>query len=321
MDKSAAFFVATAIVIMTCVAGPATACDLCAIYRSMEAKTANPGLNLGVFEQFTHFGTLQQDGREVENVAGQRLNSSITQFILGYQFNERFGVQLNLPYIHRTFARPDGLAIDKGTVAGLGDISLLGHYRAWQHLSEKTIFAWDLIGGVKFPTGSTDRLKEELNEMEPEPGAPQSGIHGHDLTLGSGSYDGIVGTAFFARWQRLFTTGGLQYTIRSLGEIDYRFANDLTWSFKPGGYLWLADNGTLGLQLAVTGEDKGKDSLAGVTAEDTGITSVFVGPELSFTWKENLSAELGAEFPVVNDNTALQIVPDYRLRAAVTWRF
>ena len=297
------------------------ACDICAVYRSMEAKSSKPGFNVGVFEQFTHFGTLQQDGKKVANDAGQKLDSSITQFILGYQFNDEFGVQLTIPYINRSFTRPDGLAIDKGTVSGLGDLSLIGHYRAGQYFAGDTIFAWDLFGGVKFPTGSTDRLKEELTEMEPVPGAPESGIHGHDLTLGSGSYDGIVGTAFFARWQRLFLTGGVQYSIRSRGDIDYRFANDLTWNVKPGGYLWLADKGTLGLQLAISGENKGKDDLAWVTAEDTGIQSVFLGPELTFTWKENLSAELGAEFPVVSDNTALQIVPDYRIRAAMIWRF
>jgi hypothetical protein len=300
----------------------ALACDLCAIYRSMEAKSSHPGLSIGVFEQFTHFGTMQDDGHKVDDPAGQSLDSSITQFVLGYQLNSRLGVQLNIPYINRSFRRADGQGgIDKGTEAGLGDLSLLGYYRVYQHLAEETIFAVDLLGGIKFPTGSSDRLKEELAEMEPLPGAAESGIHGHDLALGSGSYDGIVGTGFFGLWQRLFVTGGVLYSIRSLGAIDYRYANDLAWNIKPGGYLWLTRENTLGLQLAVSGEDKGKDSLAGATAEDTGITSLFMGPELSYTWKENLSAELGAEFPVVNDNTALQLVPDYRLKAALTWRF
>jgi hypothetical protein len=302
--------------------GSSFACDLCAIYRSMEAKSAKPGLNVGVFEQFTHFGTLQQDGKKVANEAGQSLDSSITQFILGYQVNDRFGAQLNIPYIHRSFTRPDDAGgIDKGTESGLGDLSLIGNYRLWQYFAEDTVLALDLIGGIKFPTGSTDRLKEELNEMEPMAGMVESGIHGHDLTLGSGSFDGLIGSALFARWQRLFLTGGVQYAIRNRGDIDYRFADDLKWFAKPGAYLWLADKGTLGLQLALSGEDKGKDDLAGVTAEDTGIKSLFIGPELSFTWKEKLSAELGAEFPLINDNTALQLVPDYRIRAAVTWRF
>jgi hypothetical protein len=288
----------------------------------MEAKSAGPGLNVGLFDQFTYFSTLQQDGHEVPNAARQSLNSNITQVVVGYQVNDRFGVQLNIPYIYRSFTRPTETGLmDRGTESGLGDLSLIGHYRVWQHLSEDVIFAWDMIGGVKFPTGDSSRIKEELAEMTPAPGVPESGIHGHDLALGSGSFDGIVGTAVFARWQRLFLTGGVQYALRTRGDFDYRYANDLNWFVKPGAFLWLANEGTLGLQLAVTGEDKGKDNLAGVTAEDTGMTSVFIGPEFSFTWKENLSAELGAEFPVVSDNTALQLVPDYRVKAAMKWRF
>ena len=33
------------------------------------------------------------------------------------------------------------------------------------------------------------------------------------------------------------------------------------------------------------------------------------------------SAEVSAEFPVSIDNTALQVVPDYRLRAAIAVQF
>lgn len=303
-------------------AAPATACDLCAAYSAMEAKTAKPGLNLGVFEQYTHFGTIQVDGRDIGNPADQYLDSSITQFIVGYQVNDKVGLQVNIPYINRSFRRttPDG-AIETGHESGLGDLSLLARYRLYQHLSEDTIFAWDVIGGIKFPTGSSDRLKEELAEADFPPDTPESGVHGHDLALGSGSYDGIVGTALFARWKRLFATGNVQYAIRTSGDLDYRYANDLTWSVKPGGYLWLDHHGSAGLQLALSGETKNVDTFAGATAPDTGISSVFLGPDLSLTWRENLSAEVGAEIPVMVHNTALQIVPDYKIHAAVTWRF
>jgi hypothetical protein len=322
MKKLVSITIMTSLLLLVLVSAQSRACDLCAVYRSEEAKSTHPGINLGLFEQFTHFGTMQQDGHKVDNPAGQRLDSSITQFILGYQFSDRFGAQLNIPYINRSFRRPTPTgSIDSGTESGLGDLSLIGHYRVLEHHTEDALFAWDLIGGVKFPTGSSDRIKEELSETDPDPGVPASGIHGHDLALGSGSYDGIVGTGIFASWQRLFITAALQYNIRSRGDFDYRYANDLAWHVKPGGYLWLSHNGSLGLQLALSGEDKGKDDLAGEKAEDTGMTSVFIGPELSYTWKEHLSAELGAEFPVVNDNTALQLVPDYRVKAAVSWRF
>jgi hypothetical protein len=310
------------LLVLLLTAGASLACDLCAVYRSLEAKSPSEGLNIGVFEQYTHFGTLLQDGHRVANPAGQRLDSSITQFIIGYQVNDKFGIQLNTPYINRSFRRPTPTgSSDRGTESGLGDLSLIGHYRAFQHSTEETILVWDLVGGVKFPTGSSNRIKEELTESEPDPGVPASGIHGHDLALGSGSYDGIVGTALFASWQRLFVSAALQYSIRSRGDFDYRYANDLSWHLKPGGYLWLSHGSTVGLQLVLSGEDKGKDDLAGVSAEDTGMVSVFMGPELSYTWKERLSAELGAEFPLVRDNTALQLVPDYRVKAAVTWHF
>jgi hypothetical protein len=320
--KTAIFNTSILLFVLLLTTSVSQACDLCAVYRSLEAKSPSEGLNIGVFEQYTHFGTMQQDGHKVDNPAGQKLDSTITQFIVGYQVNDKFGIQLNTPYINRSFRRPTPTgSIDSATESGLGDISLIGHYRAFKHSTEDTLFVWDLVGGVKFPTGSSDRIKEELSETDPDPGVPASGIHGHDLALGSGSYDGIVGTAIFASWQRLFVTGALQYSIRSRGDFDYRYANDLSWHLKPGGYLWLSHTSTVGLQLAISGEDKGKDDLAGVSAEDTGMTSVFIGPELSYTWKEHLSAELGAEFPLVNDNTALQLVPDYRVKAAITWRF
>ena len=37
----------------------------------------------------------------------------------------RFALQVNVPLIYRSFQRPEGFAIDRGTVSGLGDASLL----------------------------------------------------------------------------------------------------------------------------------------------------------------------------------------------------
>ena len=51
------------------------------------------------------------------------------------------------------------------------------------------------------------------------------------------------------------------------------------------------------------------------------MTAVYLGPQINFTWGEKLSAHLGADLPVSIDNTALQTVADYRIRAGVTWRF
>ena len=297
------------------------ACDLCSVYSATQARgEVGEGLYAGLAEQFSHFATVQVDGRKVSNEAGQYLDSSISQLFAGYNLNNRFGVQFNLPVIYRSFKRPEGFEINRGTESGIGDVSLIGNFLAYRTLTENFTFSWSVLGGIKFPTGSTDRIKEEFNELE-VPGAPESGIHGHDLTLGTGSFDGIVGTGIFTRWRRLFLTANAQYAIRSKGDFDYQFANDLTWSGGPGVYLALGHKYTLALQAVVSGEYKGTDTFQGASADDTGVTAVYLGPYLNFTWSGKLSAEVGADLPVSIDNTALQTVPDYRIRAAVNWRF
>jgi len=95
----------------------------------------------------------------------------------------------------------------------------------------------------------------------------------------------------------------------------------LSWWGGPGIFLALNESYTVALQLNVSGEHKGRDTFQEQKADDTGITSVFLGPQVSVTWGERLSAELGVDVPVSIDNTALQSVADYRLRAAVNWRF
>ena len=291
-----------------------------------------------VAEQFTRFGTVQIDGREVSNPTGQYEGSSITQLVAGYSINDRFAFQLNIPIIYREFKRPEGFAIDQGTVSGLGDVSLLlktvaFHYSspayrtfevegknpvAIEHEPDFTASAV-LLTGIKFPTGDTSRLKEEFHEIN-VPGAPPSGIHGHDLTLGTGSYDGIFGEQNSLRYRNVFFETNVQFTLRGDGAHQYHFANDLTWSGGPGYYLVRSRDTILGLQFVLSGEYKDVDRFRGKRAEDTGITSVFMGPRVVIS-RGRFSAEIAAELPVSIDNTAFQVVPDYRLRGGISIHF
>ena len=299
----------------------APACDLCSVYNLNAAEgSRNKGFSFSVAGQFTRFGSLQEDGHRVSNPAHQYLNSSISQAVLGYTFHDWASVQFNLPLIHRAFQRPEGFATDRGTEAGIGDVSWLANFTPLRLEHMHSTFNWNVFGGVKFPTGDSDRLKEEFNEVE-VPGAPESGIHGHDLALGSGSYDGLVGTGIYGRYRRGFFNASVQYSIRSTGDINYRYANDLMWSGGPGVFLVLEESWTAALQFVVSGEDKGLDEFNGAKAADTGLTSVYAGPQLNVTWSDKLSAQVGVDLPVLLNNTSLQAVPDYRIRAALTYRF
>ena len=84
-------------------AQPLVACDLCSIYSASQAQAATgKGFFGGIAEQFTHFGTLQDEGNRIP-AQGQYIDSSVTQVFAGYNFNNRFGLQLNLPVVYRAF--------------------------------------------------------------------------------------------------------------------------------------------------------------------------------------------------------------------------
>jgi hypothetical protein len=324
------------------------ACDLCGCFTpqlnampSMESSALpwwQKGWYGAVGERFTRFGTLQNDGNEVPNPTGQYLNSSITQLVGGYEINSRFALQINVPLIYREFKRPEGFEIQQGTVSGLGDISfllktVLYHYESQAQRSfdvtgknpvavvHEGDFAFSaiLLTGVKFPTGDPSRLKEEFHEVEVE-GAPESGIHGHDLTLGTGSYDGIFGGQTAVRYKNMYFESNLQFTLRTDGAHQYRFANDLLWDVGPGYYIFRNHDTIVGLQFVVSGEHKGLDEFRGEPAEDTGITSVLVGPRVVAA-RGRWSAQVWAELPVLINNTSLQAVADYRLHGGIAVQF
>ncbi len=306
--------------VLTAASAPSLmACDLCSIYTAQAAEGSGRGVYVGVAEQFTHYGTLREDGVSVPNTVNQYLDSSVAQLFAGYNFSQRFGVQFNAPLIDRSYQRPRGDVIEQGHLSGLGDVSLTANWIACQQSTEEFTFNWTVLGGVKFPTGDSSRLGEP--EVENEPPLPASGIAGHDLALGSGSFDGVVGTGFSTRWKRVFLNGNMQYAIRSEGDFQHEYANDWTWAGGPGVYLALNNRYTLTAQAVVSGESKGKDTFASEPDNDSAATIVYLGPQVNFTWSSKLSAQVGADFPVSIANTGLQIVPDWRVRAALTWHF
>jgi len=216
----------------------ALACDCCSVFSACNLQLeSEKGFIAGVAEQFTHFGALQMDGRKIPG-NGEYIDSLVSQIFAGYNFNERFSAQLNVPVIYRSF----GSATMHDSVSGLGDVSLVGNFRIFQHTTADWSFNWSALGGVKLPTGDSSKLNI------PE-GVLPDGIGGHDIALGSGSVDGIVGTGFSVRWKRIFLSGNMQYAIRTEGDFQHQYANDWTWSAGPGAYLWLGQKCTLAAQV------------------------------------------------------------------------
>jgi hypothetical protein len=307
----------TVLVLLLSVEPAARACDLCAIYMATEQRESRTGILAGIAEQYSDYETWQRGGQEVPNPAGERMHSFITQLIGGYTFTPRLGLQINVPVIVRKFRRQEMQGVVNGDESGIGDLSVVGSWEAYSEVTENTLTRFTLAGGLKLPSGNSRRLKEELTEME----AVESAIHGHDLALGSGSVDGILGAQLFWSWRRVFVTGAIQYVLRTEGDVEYAFADDLMWSAGPGAFVLLTHDYTVGVQVELSGESKGNDTLSGVKRDDTAITALYLGPDIRFTWGTSLGANLAIDLPVLQHNTALQIVPDVRLRGGLTWRF
>lgn len=327
----------------------ARACDVCAVYSSVEARESLPGPYVGLFAQATAFRTLREDGEEVPNPTRQKLDSTRLQAIFGWQLSDRLGVQVNVPWLDRSWRRPEHDGVETRSESGLGDLSALARVRLWQTGRENGFFVLGAVVGVEGPTGDSDRLAEEAAEDHPEAetqatplpsfaqvpgtsvqvagtsqggkhGGAGSGVHGHDLALGSGSWDGIVGLNAFGSHGRLFASGETQLALRGAGDHGYRFADDLTAALAVGGYVWLTHEHALSLAARVSGEWKGEDEQDGERSDDTALRAIWAGPAASWSAGRALSVELGYELPVSVDGSGLQLTADRRLRLAVVWR-
>jgi hypothetical protein len=299
----------------------ASACDLCTCYTPPLSESARP-FTFSLAEQFTHFGTDREDGVKVANPHGERLDSSITQAVLAWAWSERFALQLNVPFIARSYRRwVDDSRLEVGSLSGLGDASLIARSVVWRHRASPVCtggFDWDgnvaVLAGVKAPTGDSSALRENYQGVE------TGGIGAHDLALGSGSWDGLLGIESEVRYGAFFFEANATYARRTPGSDQYRFADDLTWSGGPGLYLQRNAQRSIALQCALSGETKGFDTFQGEPDTDSGATTLFVGPRAVVFW-DRFHADAGLEYPIILHTIGLQTTPDYRLRVAVGWQF
>lgn len=319
----------------------AFACNPCAIYNVTQLHGLDDGtFSLSLAEQFTSYELTSNALalRDGELIKGY----SATQLTAGYDFSKHFSAQLTLPYIVRDFDHIESFRRQRKTESGIGDASLLLNYAplgadAW----EFPIF-WVVSGGVKLPTGdsgSLDRLvgagqagageasaARDLPRPDPSmlahhPIATLSGGEGRALTLGSGSVDYLLGTSVLARKERLLFFASLQYTIRTEGDFDYEFDDDLVWSAGPAYLLLLDDAYTAALKASVSGEHKGNDTLEGRTVRSTAVSNVFFGPELLVSIGKTTSLQAAFELPVHTEDFGGVVEPEWRMRLSAAYRF
>ena len=319
----------------------AQACELCAIYGAATARGENSsGFMFTVAEQYVAMCTPQFDSEPFE-FSDDYVNSSYLHLVPTFNFSARFGVSLNLPYIHRDFERQfvhfggpaTQFGVEKGTESGLGDLAAALRWTAFTKQDMNWGLSVNLLGGVKFPTGDDSRLEEEVEQVRiynriagpghfhDALGVLVSGVHQSHLTLGSGSFDGIFGVTGNARYRRGFFNAQAQYYLRTEGDSGYTYGNEMIFSGGPGLFLWLGKRGTFSLAANFVYDSEARAELFERKSNSTGMTVVYGGPQFNFTWGSHFSVQGGADLPIRIINNGFQNVPDYRAYGGLTWRF
>jgi hypothetical protein len=341
----------------------AQACDVCALYSAVQVESPiQSSFRLSLAEQFTALDRIQTDGHYTENTYNQFLKSSVSQVSGQYDVSNSTSLQLVVPVVSRTWRRIEDEKVQRGSDAGIGDITLLAHYVPVNYANGDLLARLRMFGGVELPTGDAHYLGEESapghhgdeedshgeedessgdsdshgdshGEMEHHSIAhkhngvvhgPQAAnaIHGHDITLGSGSWDFPLGVGLYTQWKSFIWQTDAQYTIRTEGAFDYTFANDWTWATAVGHYLYLEDDAQVALRARLSGQYKGYDTgKGGERYDDTAFNGTFLGPEVTALAAHRWQAVLGYDLPINVHNSDTQITPSYRIRAALTYRF
>ena len=242
------------------------------------------------------------------------LNASLG---IAYGVSHHLTVSAELPYVRRDDLREgthehDGEAAlngveQLGTIAGVGDINLLAKYR----VTEGDGPSLALIGGIKLPTGSTDRRTPDGERLETE----------HQP--GSGSWDPIVGASASTRMGAIQLTASGLYQVSTKGAQNTRLGNRLkggialSHRFGPTPHAHApSHNHHHGDELdeqheqaqsswdafvELGGEWEGRQKIAGEVEEASGGEWAWIAPGVRFNAASGWSAAAALAVPVWQD--------------------
>lgn len=265
--------------------GPAVACEMCTLPR-LGRDTGELQAEEGRKQWFVKYMFEEQNWHEKEAREGHNLHHAGHHFqnktreefhhlTLGNRLTPDFTLQTELSYVSRHSIEIDDHTIlgAKQKSQGIGDLRLIGDYRAFRGPKGSV----GLIGGVKFPTGSTQERNTIGTRFEPE------------LQPGSGSYDYLAGLVFQKKENRVSLAANSIYVFKTEGDQDFEFGDVVSASLLAE-YLLNPQQQIktkLGFDANIQYAQKQKD--AGVKLADSGGTTFLFGPVLSLSANENVS--------------------------------
>jgi len=277
----------------------------------------------------------QRSDAELAALAGQHIQAHNTDYNLvgslgvAYGVTHQLTVSAELPYVRRDDLREGshshvgGVAVNGveqlGSVAGLGDLSLLAKYR----LTKGPGPGFALIGGIKIPTGSTHKrsLDGERLETEHQPG--------------TGSWDPIVGASASTPLGAVTLTASALYQFSGKGAEDTRLGDrmqgGIALSHRFGEqthfhaeshnqhhgdeldeHAELAPNASWDAFVELVGEWEGRQKIDGEVEQESGGKWACVAPGLRYNAASGWSVSTALALPVWQHIRASH--PDNRFR-------
>ena len=273
-----------------------------------------------------HRSDAELDALAAAGIAGHNTDYNLNASAgLAYGVSHRLTLSAELPYVSRNRLREGGAAgVERlGTVAGIGDASVLAKYR----LTGEEGVRFALIGGLKLPTGATHRRAPDGERLETE----------HQP--GTGSWDPILGASAAAKLGAVQLTASALYQFAGSGAQQTRLGDRLQGGValshhfgpteaehshavgeehahhhhdeaaEPGHASWDAF-------VELGGEWEGRQQIAGEVEEASGGAWIYAAPGVRFTSASGWSAGAAVALPLWQDIRASH--PDNRYRAMLS---
>lgn len=301
-------------------------CTLSSDWES-QGFTTEAGLKVDVRYDYLNQNQLRHNGSSISSGAASQLTNSkgdpyeIEKYTrnnyltvgFDYAFNANWGVNVQLPYIHRSHSTlgtgTDGSAPAEGAydsqTSNLGDVKVIGRY---QGFTEQHNFG--LMAGLKLPTGRNDLTATAVDgsTVRIDPGL-QPGTGTTDLILGAYTFDTLN-----KNWD-YFAQATVQAALNSKD------------NFKPGtGYNVNVGVRYLGLdhmtpQLQINARHVQHDTGSIADTVSTGGTLIYLSPGLVVPVTEKASVYSFVQLPIYQDVRGMQLTPKYTLSVGARFAF
>jgi hypothetical protein len=207
----------------------ALACDFCMMGQGISPYLTATGRGLTLDINYTQANDVYDKATEVSS--GNKKEGWLIYSLTGfYAVTEKLNLMVSFPYAVKTnldYTAPTdtAAAYSPGVLTnGIGDMTLTGRYTVFMHHTLESTLTVGLLGGVKFPTGSTD-----LRDVAGQP------VDRHALP-GTGSFDFPMGyTAAYAFGGRYLLTSDAVYTLTTNGQWSgdtHRYGNSVNYNVK-----------------------------------------------------------------------------------------